>query len=94
MRNNIIEKVRSRFKGFPYIAIGVVPKKNNNISVFVNMHLANKAVIRKLCPIPTVDEFLHDLNQPKIFSKLYIKWAYHQMELFSTSEDIKISWPL
>ena len=58
------------------------------------MRLANKAVIRKLCPIPTVDEFLHDLIQPKIFSKLHTKWAYHQIELASTLGDIKTSWPL
>ena len=54
----------------------------------VDMRRANKAVIRTLFPIPTVEEFLQDLNQPKI----YIKWAYYQLS--SNSGEITISGPL
>ena len=74
---------------FSPLVIGVVPKKNNDSTVcWYDMRRANKAVIRKLFPIPTVDEFLQDLNQPKI----YIKWAYYQLS--SNSGEITISGPL
>ena len=52
------------------------------------MRQANTAIIRERHPIPTVDEVLHDLNQSKLFSKLDIKWAFHQIELDEESRPI------
>ena len=38
--------------------------------------------------IPTVDDLLQDMNGSKIFSKLDLKWGYHQLELSSESREI------
>ena len=51
------------------------------------MRQAN-TIIRERHPIPIVDKVLHDLNQSKIFSKLDIKWAFHQIELNEESRRI------
>ncbi|XP_046565291.1 uncharacterized protein K02A2.6-like [Haliotis rubra] len=52
------------------------------------MRLANESVRRARHPIPTIAEVLQDFNQSKIFSKLDIKWAYHQEELSEDARDI------
>ena len=52
------------------------------------MRQANGAIIRERYLIPTVDEVLHDLNGSTVFSKLDIKWAFHQVELSETSRPI------
>ena len=52
------------------------------------MRQANEAIIRGCHPIPTVDENLQNMNGSKIFSKLDLKWGYHQMELKPESRDI------
>ena len=52
------------------------------------MRQANAAIVRERHPIPTVDEVLHYLNGSTVFSKLYIKWAFHQVELSETSRPI------
>jgi hypothetical protein len=48
------------------------------------MRRANEAVVRERYPIPTVEEILQDLNQIKVYSKLDITWAFHQLELLRT----------
>ena len=40
--------------------------------------------------IPTVDELLHSMNGSKVFSKLDLKWGYHQLELSQESPQITI----
>ncbi|XP_061196525.1 uncharacterized protein K02A2.6-like [Saccostrea echinata] len=52
------------------------------------MRQANEAIIRVRHPIPTIDETLHDLNGSCIFSKLDLKWGFHQLELAEESRDI------
>ena len=52
------------------------------------MRRANQAVTRERYPIPTVDEVIQDLNQSKVFSKLDIRLAYHQIELTPDSREI------
>jgi hypothetical protein len=76
---DIIEKVES-----PSIWVSpivVIPKKNSEIRLCIDMRRANEAVVRERYPIPTVEEILQDLNQSKVYSKLDIKWAFHQLEL-------------
>jgi hypothetical protein len=55
------------------------------------MRRANEAVVRERYPIPTVEEILQDLNQIKVYSKLDITWAFHQLELSLESRDITAS---
>ena len=66
----------------------VVPKPNGDIRVCVDMRRANQAVIRERHPIPTLDETLESLNGAALFSKLDLKWGYHQIELDEDSRDI------
>ena len=66
----------------------VVPKPDDDIRLCVDMRRANLAVKRERYPIPTIEELLQEMNQSKIFSKLDVKWAYHQIELKPESRDI------
>ena len=52
------------------------------------MRRANLAVKKERYLIPTIEDLLQEMNQNKIFSKLEVKWAYHQIELNSESRDI------
>ena len=69
----------------------VVVQKGHDVSdirLCVDMRQANAAIIRQRFPIPTVDEVLQDLNQSKIFSRIDIKMAYHEIELKPESREI------
>ena len=52
------------------------------------MHRANEAIVRERHPIPTIDEVLQNMAQNSVFSKLDLKWGYHQLELSEESHDI------
>ena len=49
---------------------------------------ANKAIIRERHPIPTTDKVLEDMQEGSVFSKLDLKWGYHQIELSDSSHGI------
>jgi hypothetical protein len=66
----------------------VAPKDNGDIRICVDMRRANDAIIRERQPIPTVDELLHDLNGSTVFSKLDLKWGFHQIQLSEESRHI------
>ena len=66
----------------------VIPKKNDEIRLCIDMRRENEAVNRERYCIPRVDEILQDLNQSKVYSKLNIKWAYHQLELLPESYEV------
>ena len=68
--------------------VNVVPKSNGDIRLCGDMKRANLAVKRERHPIPTIEELLQEMNQSKIFSKLDVKWVYHQIELDPESRDI------
>jgi transposase InsO family protein len=66
----------------------IVPKPSGEIRLCVDMRRANEAIIRERHPIPTVDEMLHDMSESRVFSKLDLKWGFHQLELSEESRDI------
>ena len=66
----------------------IVPKANGEIRLCVDMRRANEAIQRVRHPIPTVDELLQSMNGSTVFSKLDLKWGYHQIELDPESRDI------
>ena len=66
----------------------VVPKAGGDIRLCIDMRRANKAILRERHPIPTVDEIMQSLNGSKVFSKLDLKWGYHQLELTPESREI------
>ncbi|XP_038060004.1 uncharacterized protein K02A2.6-like [Patiria miniata] len=66
----------------------VVPKPNGDIRLCVDMRQANQAIKRERHPIPTVDEVLYKMNGSVVFSKLDLKYGFHQIELDEQSRDI------
>ena len=66
----------------------IIPKADSDIRLCVDMRRANEAILRGRHPIPTVDELLHSMNGSKVFSKLDLKWGYHQLELSQESRQI------
>ena len=66
----------------------IVPKNNAQIRLCLDMRQANQAIMRRRYRIPTVDEVLHTMNGSKVFSKLDLKWGYHQLELSPESREI------
>ncbi len=58
-----------------------VPKSNGDIRVCVDMRRVNETILRERHPIPTLEETLQDLNGATVFSKLDLRWGYHQVEL-------------
>ena len=60
----------------------------HDVRVCIDMRKANEAIARERHPIPTIEEILYDLNGATIFSKLDLKWGFHQIELEEQSRDI------
>ena len=54
----------------------------------MDMCRANEAIIREHHPIPTVEELLQDLNGSTLFSKIDLKWGFHQILLSQESRHI------
>ena len=73
----------------PWVSpVVVVPKPSGDIRLCVDMRKANEAIVRERHPIPTVDDVLYQLNGSKVFSKLDLKWGFHQIELEQQSRVI------
>ena len=51
----------------------------------------NSAIERERHPIPTIEEVLYDLNGSTVFSKLYLKCGFDQVELDERSCEITTS---
>ncbi|XP_046746420.1 uncharacterized protein K02A2.6-like [Diprion similis] len=66
----------------------LVPKTKTKWRLCIDMRRANEAIERERFPIRTIEETLQSLNGSKIYSKLDIKWAYHQIELSEESREI------
>ena len=52
------------------------------------MRQANQAIVREKQPVPTVEETLQEVSNPKVFSKLDLNVAFYQIELHHDSRDI------
>lgn len=69
--------------------IVVVPKPNSDdIRLCIEMRQANEAVERERFPIPTIEETLIEMNGSKVFTKLDLKWGFHQLELSEESRPV------
>ena len=82
----IIEKVHGPT---PFVSpLVVIPKKDGDIRLCVDMRMANKAIQRESHPTPTSDDLIHVLNGAKVFSKLDLRSGYHQLMLAEESRYI------
>ena len=83
---DIIEPAQGRT---PWVnPVVVVPKSGEDIRLCIDMRRANEAILRARHPIPTVEEIRQSMNGSKVFSKLDLKWGYHQLELTPNSREI------
>ena len=86
VKSDIIEPVEGPT---PWVSpVVVVPKSSGDVRLCVDMRKANEAVVRERHPIPTVDDILYQLNGSTVFSKLDLKWGFHQIELEQQSRTI------
>lgn len=86
LEKDIIEKVEGPTAWVSPVV--VAPKASGDIRLCVDMRRANEAIIRERLPIPTIDEVLESLNGSAVFSKLDLRWGFHQIELDADSRDI------
>ena len=88
LEDEIIEKVPDT-QATPWISpIVAVPKGDDSVRICVDMRKANQAIQRVRHPIPTVDDVNLQLTGAKVFSKLDLSQAYHQLELHEESRYI------
>nr|DAA65004.1 TPA_exp: gag-pol protein [Drosophila sechellia] len=63
-------------------------KENGDLRICIDMRLANKAILRENYPLPIFETFMTKLRGAKYFSRLDLKYAYHQLELDEASRAI------
>ncbi|XP_062533293.1 uncharacterized protein K02A2.6-like isoform X1 [Armigeres subalbatus] len=74
----IIEPVNEPAKWISPVV--VVPKGDDgDVRICVDMRRANEAVERENHPLPTFEDFLPHLSKAKVFSRLDVKNAFHQV---------------
>lgn len=67
----------------------VTPKDGGRtVRLCVDMRRANKAIIPEKHPLPTFEEIMPHLEGCKVFSKIDLVKAFHQIELSPESRDI------
>lgn len=68
--------------------VAVAPKPTEGIRLCVDVRRANEVNVRERLTILTVHEVLEEFNSSTAFSKLDLRWKFHQLELHKDSRDI------
>ena len=85
-QQDIIEKANGPT---PWVSpLVVIPKKNGDVRLCVDMRMANKAIKRERHPAPTIDDLIHTLNGATVFSKLDLRSGYHQLTIAPECREI------
>ena len=83
----IIETVTN--EATPWISpMVIVPKTNGKIRLCIDMRGPNQAIERTRYPIPTLEDLTFKLKDAKVFTKLDLNSAFHQLELDPDSRSI------
>lgn len=85
-RMDIIEPVSGHSPWISPMVIAFKPK--GDIRLCLDMRQANRAILRENYPLPTFESFITKLRNAKLFSRLDLKDAYHQLELDEASRPI------
>ena len=81
---DVIEKVNGPTSWInPLVA---VEKPDGDICL--DMRQADRAILREKHPIPTVEETLQEISEAKVFSKLDLNMAFHQIDLHPDLRDV------
>lgn len=73
----------------PWISpIVVAFEENGDIRLCLDMRQANRAILRENYLLPTLESFMTKLRNAKLFSRLDLKDAYHQLELDESRRQI------
>ena len=86
LKLDVIEKVKGPTSWVNPLV--VVEKPNGDIRICLDMRQANQVIVREKQPVPTVEETLQKVSYAKVFSKLDLNMAFHQIELDPDSRDI------
>ena len=65
----------------------VVPKRDGNVRICVDMRRANQAIVRECQPIATV-EVLQGFNGSTVISRVDLKWGFRQILLAKESRHV------
>lgn len=85
LRRDIIEpKIGPTSWVSPLVVVG---KASGEPRLCLDLRRVNEAVIRERFPMPVVEEYLARIGRGKIWSKLDIREAFHQVELAPDSRD-------
>lgn len=76
LTQGVIEKVNEPSK---WVSPMVVVPKGDDVRICIDMRRANEAVARENHPLPTIEDFLPQLAKAKVFSRLDVKNAFHQV---------------
>lgn len=78
-KQDIIERVTEASE---WVSPMLVKRKSiNEVRIIVDLREANRAVIREVHPLPTLEQMTRKIGGNTIFTKLDIKQAFHQVEL-------------
>lgn len=67
-----------------------VERPNGDVRICLDMRQANREILREKHPVPTIEETLQEISGAKVFSKLDLNMAFHQVELAPESRDLMV----
>ena len=71
------------------LTLRLYPRQTDiNYQDFCGMRYANEAIVRERQPIPTIEEVPQDLNGSIVFSRVDLKWEFHQILLAQESRHV------
>ena len=84
-RQGVVEKVSASTWVSPLV---VGRKRDGSVRLCVDMRQVNRAVVTDGYPLPRIEDVMDRLSGSKVFSRLDLKDAYHQLELHPDSRDL------
>lgn len=84
-RSGVIERINASEWVSPIV---VARKKNGEIRLCVDLRKPNTAIVLDSHSLPCPHKLFHQLSGARVFSKLDLSSAYHQLDLAEESRDL------